>query len=86
VDQADAGDHRSVAETDSSRMVAAVGGMIKVGPTEGPEFLHTIPNPVAKRCSMNDRLESPGRVACHCFWECTPGGAVAVDNRAAAGC
>ena len=29
---------------------------------------------------------SRGRVVCRCSWECTPGGAVAVNNRADAGC
>ena len=43
------------------------------------------PNFLAKRCSMSDTSESRDRAVGHCSWECTPGGAVAVGNRADAG-
>src|SRR3954467_8708685 len=54
VDQVDAGDHRPVAQAHASLLEPAFGLMSETGPTEGPNLLLPIPNPVAKRCSMND--------------------------------
>src|SRR3954470_15597351 len=58
VDQVDAGDHRPVAQAHASLLEPGFDLMSETGPTEGPEPLLSIPNPVAKRCSMNGASES----------------------------
>ena len=71
VDPVDAGDHRPLAQANPSLLVAAFGLMTETRPRDGPDFLHSIPNPVAKRCSMNDRSGCPAAFACHPLWGCT---------------
>src|SRR3954452_2079385 len=70
VDQVDAGDHRPVAQAHASLLEPAFGLMSETGPTEGPNLLLPIPNPVAKRCSMNDASGYPTAVAARPAWGC----------------
>ena len=81
VDQADAGDHRR----------ACASQPVAPGPGDrshdrdrahgsGPDLLRSIPNPLAKRCSMNDRSECPAAFACHPVWGCTRVGPAGDDT------
>src|SRR3954465_6006470 len=64
VDPADTRGHRPPAQAHPSNLDATFSPMIAARPTEGPDFPDSILNPVAKRCSMNDRSGCPAAVSC----------------------
>ena len=67
-----------LAQANPSLLVAAIDLMTETGPRDGPDLLHSIPNPVAKRCSMNDRSVSPAAASpASPVWGCSVGGSPA---------